>query len=186
VSQPDRIEGTAIVSADGMIADAHGVQPQSLIIGADQRYFHDALRRASAVAHGRRSAEGGNEAKTRRRLILTRRVDGVARDPTNDNAVLWNPTEASLQQAWEALGLSGGLLMVIGGTDVYGLFLALGYDAFYLSRAGNARLPGGRPLFPQVPSLSPEALLSQHGLTPGPQVVLDRAADLTSVTWRRQ
>ena len=53
----------------------------------------------------------------RRRLILTRKIAGLARDPLNDRAVHWNPAGASLDQAWEALGLSGGVLAVIGGTE---------------------------------------------------------------------
>ena len=32
---PDRIEGLAIVSADGMIADARGIQPDALKLEAD-------------------------------------------------------------------------------------------------------------------------------------------------------
>ena len=185
MARPDRIEGIAIVSADGMIADADGVQPEALTLEADQRFLFDMLNRATAVAHGRFSADGGREAANRRRLILTRRIAGVARDHQNDKAVLWNPGSASLEQAWSELGLSGGLLLVTGGTDVFGLFLEIGYDAFHLSRAGQARLPGGRPVFPGVPAQTPEALLSRHGLKPGPVVVLDRSADLTLVTWRR-
>jgi dihydrofolate reductase len=185
MARPDRIEGTAIVSADGMIADARGVQPDALIIDADQRFFFAMLNKAAALAHGRHSAEGGSGASRRRRLILTRGVAGVAHDPKNDKAVLWNPAGASLDEAWAMLGLSGGMLAVIGGTDVYGLFLELGYDAFHLSRAAHVRLPGGRPLFPGVPAQTPEALLAQHGMKPGPVRVLDASAELTLVTWLR-
>ena len=185
MARPDRIEGTAIVSADGMIADAQGVQPKALWLNADQRVFRDMLNRAAALAHGRHSREGGPQAAGRRRLILTRRIAGVARDPQSDKIVHWNPAAAPLDQAWELLGLSGGLLVVIGGTDVYGLFLEMGYDAFHLSRANNARLAGGRPLFPGVPARTPEDLLTEHGLKPGPMRVLDRSANLTLVTWQR-
>ena len=101
MARPDRIEGLAIVSADGMIADAHGVQPDALKLEADQRFFFDMLDQATALAHGRHSGEGGPEAARRRRLILTRRIAGVARDPQNDKAVLWNPAGATLEEAWE-------------------------------------------------------------------------------------
>ena len=185
MARPDRIEGLAIVSADGMIADAQGVQPDALKLEADQRFFHATLDAATALAHGRNSGEGGPHMARRRRLILTRAVPGLARDPRAGNAVLWNPAGAGLEQAWAALGLSGGLLAVIGGTEPFGLFLDIGYDAFHLSRAGKARLPGGRPVFPGIPPLTPEKLLERHGLTPGAMQVLDERHDLSLVSWRR-
>ena len=110
MARPDRIEGLAIVSADGMIADARGIQPDALKLEADQRFFHAMLDEATALAHGRNSGEGGPHMARRRRLILTRTIAGLARDPQNDKAVHWNPAGATLEQAWEALGLSGGLL----------------------------------------------------------------------------
>jgi dihydrofolate reductase len=182
---PDRIEGLAIVSADGMIADARRVQPPSLIIDADQRYFRSHLDAAAALVHGRHSGEGGPDAAGRRRLILTRRIDRLAPDPRHPRAMLWNPASATLEQAWDALGLSGGLLAVIGGTEPFGLFLDHGYDAFHLTRAAHARLPGGRPVFPGIPPATPEDLLAQSGLKPGPMQVLDASAGLSVTVWRR-
>ena len=182
---PDRIEGLAIVSADGMLANADGIQPDALKLEADQRLFHAHLDAATALVHGRNSGEGGPDAARRRRLILTRRIAGLARDPQTNLTVHWNPAGATLDQAWEALGLSGGLLAVIGGTEPFGLFLEWGYDAFHLSRANRARLPGGRPVFPGIPPASPENLLAKHGLSPGPTQVLDASAGLALVTWQR-
>ncbi len=185
MARPDRIEGLAIVSADGMIADASGAQPDALKLEADQRFFFEALDQADALAHGRHSGEGGPSAARRRRIILTRRIARVARNPDNGKAALWNPAGAALDEAWDALGLSGGLLTVIGGTDTFGLFLERGYDAFHLSRASKAKLPGGRPVFPGVPARSPEELLTAHGLKPGATRTLDASAGLTLVTWQR-
>ena len=185
MARPNRIEGLAIVSTDGMIADAAGVQPDALKIEADQRFFHAMLDEATALAHGRNSGEGGPHMARRRRLILTRTIAGLAHDPLNELAVHWNPAGASLEQAWETLGLSSGFLAVIGGTEPFGLFLELGYDAFHLSRASQARLLGGRPVFPGIPPAAPEALLARHGLKPDPVRVLDDSAGLTMVTWRR-
>jgi dihydrofolate reductase len=185
MARPDRIEGLAIISADGMIADASGMQPTALKLEADQRFFHDTLDAATALVHGRNSAEGGPRMANRRRLVLTRTVAGLLPDPQNDRAVRWNPAGATLEQAWNALGLSGGSLAVIGGTEPFGLFLEIGYDAFHLSRASHAKLSGGRPVFPGIPPQSPEDLLAQHGLKPGPTRVLDQSAGLTMVTWRR-
>src|SRR5436190_22762612 len=130
---PDRIEGLAIVSADGMIADARGIQPDALKLEADQRFFHARLDEATALVHGRNSGEGGPHMARRRRLILTRTIPSLARDPRSNKTVHWNPAGATLDEACHALGLSGGLLAVIGGTEPFGLFLDIGYDVFHLS-----------------------------------------------------
>jgi dihydrofolate reductase len=179
------VEGLAIISADGMIADAAGVQPDALKLDADQRFFRRTVRAADVLVHGRNSGEGGPQAGERRRIVLTRRIAGAVRDPDHANTVLWNPAGAPLAQAWALLGAAGGRLAVIGGTDVFGLFLERGYDLFHLSRAGRVRLPGGRPVFPGVPEDSPEELLADHGLKPDATQVLDPSADLTLTTWRR-
>jgi dihydrofolate reductase len=181
--RPDRIEGYAIVSADGMLADAGGIMPAALKIEADQRFFHGSLDQADAVVHGRHSHEGGPNAPNRPRLIVTRRIPGVARHPDNPKAVLWNPAGASFPQAWEMLGRNGGLLAVIGGTEIFGLFLDIGYDAFHLTRADHVRLPGGRPVFPQVPAVTPEAVLQSRGYRAGPLQLLDKEKDVRLVTW---
>ncbi len=193
-ARPDRIdrltvEGLAIVSADGMIADHTGVQPDSLKPEADQRFFHDTLQRADALVHGRHSGEGGPHAARRRRIVLTRTIAGVARDPHNNsnnntNTVLWNPQGAPFVEAWAMLGAGGSRLAVIGGTEVFGLFLELGYDAFHLTRVADVQLPGGRPVFPGVPDRRPEEVLASHGLTPEVTRVLDASAGVTLTTWR--
>lgn len=186
MGRPDRIVGLAIVSADGMIADWRGTQPDALMLEADQRFFHGVLDEATALVHGRQSGESGPNAARRRRLILTRRIAGLAPDSQSDNALLWNPGGAPLEAAWETLGLSGGVLTVIGGTEAFGLFLDLGYDVFHLSLAGHARLPGGSPVFPGIPPATPEQRLTGHGLEPDPIRILDAAAALSLTTWRRR
>jgi dihydrofolate reductase len=177
-----RIEGYAIISTDGMIADANGDQPPELHVEADQRFFHEALDRADAVVHGRHSYEG-KRMPARRRILLTRQIAALEPHPTNARVIRWNPAGASFDAAVEALGVDG-LFAIIGGTDVFGLFLTIGYDLFHLTRAPRARLPGGRPVFPQVPHQTPEALLEAHGLVPGPQQMLDETANATMVTWK--
>ena len=52
-----RIEGYAIVSADGMIADRDRQMPQDLKIDADVRFFNQGLDSAAVVVHGRHSHE---------------------------------------------------------------------------------------------------------------------------------
>jgi dihydrofolate reductase len=180
-----RIEGYAIISADGMIADADGNQPPGLIVKADQAFFRRGLNKADAAAHGRFSYERGPDAEKRKRLVLTRSVASLSPHPRHPKGLWWNPAGASFEQAWRALGLEGGELAVIGGTDVFGLFLDIGYDAFHLTRAGHARLPGGRPVFPGVPAQNPEAMLAAHGLRPGPPQVLDAGANVMLVSWER-
>jgi len=181
-----RIEGYVIVSADGMLADAKGVIPESIRNDADQRFFQDSLDRASAIVHGRHSHEGGPRAALRKRLVVTRQIAAVALDPTYPHAQFWNPAGATLNQALSQLGVTEGTVAIIGGPEVFSLFLPL-YDAFHLSRAANAKIPGGLAVFTEVgPNATPEDVLSRHGLKPGPRRDLDAAAGVTLVTWQRK
>jgi hypothetical protein len=89
----------------------------------------------------------------------------------------------SFAEAREEIGISGGMVAVTGGAQVFGLFLDIGFDAFHLSRAGKVAIPGGRPVFPQVPGQTPERVLSSFKLVPRPVRVLDAHAEATLVTW---
>jgi dihydrofolate reductase len=180
-----RVEGYVIVSADGMIADAKGEMPDAIRNDADQKFFQAGLDRAAVVVHGRHSHEGGPRAARRKRLILTRQIATLAPDSSHPNSLLWNPAGATLEQAIGALGVADGTIAVIGGTDVFSMFLPR-YDVFHLSRAANARIPGGRPVFAEVgPHATPEDVLMRHGLKPGSRRDLDAAAGVTLVTWQR-
>ena len=179
-----RIQGYAIVSEDGMLADASRTMPASLVFEADQRFFEAALDGVDVVVHGRHSQERQPRSPLRRRLVLTRRVAGIAPHPANARALLWNPAGASFEDALLALGQPVASVGVIGGPDVFALFLDR-YDTFYLTRTPDVRLPGGVPVFPDVPARSPEDILAAHGLLAGPAQVLDAAARLGMVTWRR-
>jgi dihydrofolate reductase len=78
------------------------------------------------------------------------------------------------------------MLAVIGGTEVYALFLTIGFDCFHLSLTPHVRLPGGRPVFPEVGAgRTPEQVLASHGLKPGPKHVFDPTLSVTMVTWSR-
>jgi dihydrofolate reductase len=181
--RPHRIEGYAIVSADGMIADANGEMPDAIRNPADQSFLQTALDRAAVVVQGRHSHEGGPRAAHRKRLIPTHRIAALAPDPSRPNALLWNPSGATLEEAIKALGAGDGLIAIIGGTEVFGLFLPR-YDAFHLTRAMNAKIPGGRSVFPEVgPNSTPEDVLARHGLRPGPRRDIDAAAGITLTTW---
>jgi hypothetical protein len=175
-----RIEAYVIASADGMLTDASGLQPASLHFEADQRHFKQGLDQAGVVVNGRHSQEGDANAMSRRRLVLTRHVANLAPDPDNPEARLWNPAGASIEAACAALGLSSGTVAVIGGPQVFTLFLKLGYDCFRLSRAIEVRLPGGSPVFGRERfGGDPAATLSAAGLTPRPPVWLDDGLTLT-------
>jgi dihydrofolate reductase len=180
-----RIVGYAIVSADGMIADANGVMPDGIHNEADQRFFQTGLDQTAAVVHGRHSHEGGPRAARRKRLVLTRQIADIADDPSHPNARLWNPLGTTLEQALAALGIADGTIAVIGGTEVFSMFLPR-YDVFHLSQAAKATIPGGRPVFAAVgPNATPQDVLASHGLTPGPRRDLDAAAGITGVRWQR-
>ncbi len=184
MSYSRRIEGYAIVSEDGMLANAQGIMPASLKFEADQTFFERGLDHVDIVVHGRNSHEQQCHSDLRRRLILTRRVSAIAVNPSNKKALFWNPAGASLEQAMAVLGISDGTIGVIGGTDAFWMFLDL-YDVFYLSRAPGVTLPGGRPIFPEVPARTPEEVLARHGLHRGNRQVLDPGKGVAVVSWYR-
>jgi len=179
-----RIEGYAIVSEDGMLANAAGAMPDSLKFEADQAFFERGLDGVDVVVHGRHSHEQQRRSDVRQRLILTHSTPAIAADPSNKKALFWNPAGASLEQAMAVLGVPGGSVGIIGGTEVFGLFLGR-YTDFYLSRAPGVYLPGGRPVFPGVPAKTPEEVLMLHGLEPEARRLLDVKNGLAVVRWCR-
>jgi dihydrofolate reductase len=179
-----RIEGYAIISEDGMLATADRVMPQSLMFEADQRFFEHGLDNVDVVVHGRHSQEQQTRSHLRYRLILTHRVPAIAEHPSNPRARLWNPSGANLTEALTALNAPGPNIGVIGGADVFELFLDQ-FEVFYLTRAPGVLLPGGRPVFPDVPARTPEDVLAGHGFKPSTRVLLDPQRDLGMVGWRR-
>jgi dihydrofolate reductase len=178
-----RIEGYAIVSCEGMIAKSDGSFPEELKIPADQQFYQEAVDRAAAVANGRHSAEGGPKEKARKRIILSRRVHRIVHDPNNPNAILWNPATASFDEAWQKLNIEDGTLAVVGGTDVFALFLTIGYDAFFLSRT-KASVPRGRPVFPGVGGdVAVDEPLKKHGLVLKSTRMLDPVSETVLQEW---
>ena len=179
-----RIEGYVIVSADGMLADAHNVMPDQLKFEGDKAFFTAALERADLIVHGRNSYEDQRNSPRRTRIILTRKVDAIASDPDNPKATLWNPSGASFEAACSHAGVDSGTVAVIGGPGVFGMFMDR-YDVFWLSMAPHVRLPGGEPCFPGVPARSPQDILAAHGLRAGAPQMLDAAHEVTVTPWRR-
>ncbi len=182
---PDlRIEGYVIVSADGKLANADHVMPDELKFEADQEFFTAALDRADLIVHGRHSHEGQPSSPRRKRLVLTRTVATLAPDPSNPKATLWNPAGASFEAACDRAGLRSGMVAIIGGPDVFGMFMDR-YHVFWLSEAPRVRLPDGEPCFPGVPEHSPQEILAAHGLTAGDAQILDGANGVSVTPWRR-
>ncbi len=178
-SWPRRIDAFAVVSADGMIADADGARPEAFRRVAAQ--WQAGLADADVIVHGRHSQADG--ADDRHRILVTHRTEAIAADLAREKTYLWNPAWAPFDAAWRTLAVPNGSLAVAGGTRVFGLFLAIGYDRFELFQAPQIRLPGGRPLFPEVPTLGVEDVLARHGLRPGRTRHLD--GGMTHVTWER-
>src|ERR1700742_1904784 len=168
------IEGYVIVSADGMLANAARLMPDELKIEGDKSFFTAALDRADLVVHGRHSGEDQPNSPTRTRIILTRKVTTLAADPDNPKAILWNPAGATFAQATEAAGVRSGLVAIIGGPAVFGMFMDR-YDTFWLSQAPKVKIPGGDGCFPGVPARTPQQILSSHGLKAGSPQLIDAA-----------
>jgi len=179
-----RIEGYAVISQEGMIAASDGHFPEPLKIPADQEFYQRSLDRADAIANGRHSAEGGEKEKLRRRIVLTRRVTMLTADPNNPNAILWNPGSTPFDEAWLRLRIDGGVLAVVGGTDVFALFLGIGYDAFFLTRTEGS-VPRGRPVFPGVGhnGVTPAEIMSKHDLVLKRTEMLDTASNTYVEEW---
>lgn len=179
------IEGYAIVSADGMLADAQGVMPDTLKFEADQRFFEEGLDACDLVVHGRHSREEHARSAARRRLILTRHGPGLEAAAGTPQVFTWNPAALPFEDALKAFAAPVTRVGVIGGTEGFGFFLDR-YDVFFLTRGPTPPLPGGRPVFPGVPAATPEEVMSRHGLTAAEHRVLDAAVGLAVTAWRRR
>lgn len=179
-----RIEGYAVISQEGMIATSDGLFPDEIKNAADHKFYMDAVAAASAVANGAHSAEGGPGESGRKRLRLTRRVMRLTHDPKNANVTLWNPASVPFEEAWAHLRIDGGTLAVVGGTDVFGLFLGIGYDAFYLSRTDGS-VPRGRPVFPGVgkDGVTAPDMLKKYDLVLRGKRTLDAANNVHVEEW---
>ena len=114
-----RIEGHAIVSADGRIADADGNPSPELRNDADWARFQAALDAAAVVALGRLGHDAHPNLNRRNRLVLSSGADGIER---RDDAWWWNPAAVPLADALAAAAPGGGIVAVPGGRRVFDLF----------------------------------------------------------------
>jgi hypothetical protein len=175
-----RVHGHAIVTADGMIADAAGAMPEVLRNDADWRAFQAALDAAALVVLGRRGHER-HPNPGRRRLVLTRAVSVLLPDARDPLALLWNPLATPFGHVLDALEIVEGVIAVTGGTSVFDHFLSV-YERFELSEVHRSVLPGGTPCFAAG---HPRTVLAANGLLPGEGILIDAAAGVTTTHWRR-
>ncbi|HEY8381053.1 MAG TPA: hypothetical protein VIL09_02775 [Microvirga sp.] len=178
-------EGYAIVSRDDRIADASGRFPDGLRNEADWLYFQEGLDRTALTLLGRASHEASPNAKNRRRLVMSRKVAGVVRQP--DGSWWWNPADAPLADALALAAPEGGTIAVPGGRDMFDHIGPGGFTTFHLARAHGCILPGGRGLFaPCEQGVPAERLLSEDGgLTPDGPAWLDETAQVSLTVWKR-
>jgi len=171
------IEGHAIVSADGMIADRAGEYPPQLLNDADWAQYQRALDRAALVVTGRRGHER-HPNPGRNRLVLTRSVERLTADPNDKRAVLWNPAALSLHEVIAELGVSDGIVAITG---VFDMFVS-DYTSFLLSESNLLLLGDATPCFSFG---HPRTILAHAGLKPVTCEVIDAKAMVTTTLWTR-
>ncbi len=180
---PVEIHGYAIVSDNDCIADASGHTPEVLRNEADWAYFQAELNKSAVTVLGRLGHEANANPKGRLRMIVSSSSPGIER---RADGWWWDPGKLPWDQAIRTVLPQGGRVAVPGGRQVFDLFLKIGYDAFHLTRAEGTHVPDGIPVFSGCRAgRSAEAILSERGLTPGEQQVLDSAGRVTLAIWRR-
>ena len=180
------IEGHAIVSPEGAIADAEGRFPEALGDEADWIRFQAALDACVATVLARASHEATPNRANRLRVVMSRGVSGLSR---GEDAWWWNPADISAEAMLETVAPQGGRIGVPGGRAAFDLFLsgaAGGFDAFHLATNPDCALPGGRPVFSGLgPDRGPEDALAAAGLVPDAPEILNSARGVTLRIWRR-
>ncbi len=181
-SLPDSIiiEGHALVSADGMIADHAGTMPPSLRNEADWTQFQAALDRSALVVLGR-LGHASHPNPGRRRLVLTRSIERLEADVSDPLAMFWNPAGLDFGSVLLELGIQEGIVAVTGGTGTFETFLGL-YDRFVLAESHQLLLKGGVPCFSRT---HPRVALAASGLLPQHFSMIDVVANVSLTQWQR-
>lgn len=172
------VVGHAIVSADGMIADAEGLMPVPLRNDADWAIFQAALDRSSIVVVGR-LGHRRHPNPGRSRLVFTSRVDRFETDAADPLATLFNPADLSVGEVLDRTGVPEGVVAVTGGRRVFEHFLP-DYDEFMLAEVDGFVLPGGIPCFSGG---HPRAVLAAAGLVPAARRMIDPTNAVTLTRW---
>jgi dihydrofolate reductase len=176
------IDGYAIISDNHCIADANGDMPDCLKNDADWAYFQAALDAATITVVGRKGHQANPNHKARRRLILSRSVSSLVQ---RSDGWWWNPAGHDWVDVVQQVAPEGGSIAVPGGRDVFDLFLNPGYASFHLARAEGSYVPNGTKLFSGLGDSTPEQLLADHGMQPGPTTWLDQEARVSLTVWRK-
>ena len=180
--RPIEIHGYAIVSDNDRIADASGRTPDALRNDADWAYFQAELDRSALLVLGRLGHEAHPNPKGRLRMVLSSSSSGLER---LSDGWWWNPDAIPWSEAIRAVLPRGGRVAVPGGRRVFDLFLDIGYDAFHLTRARGAFIPGGVAVFSGCDAgRDAEAILAERGLKPGERRVLDPRGPVSLTVWR--
>lgn len=170
------IVGHAVVSADGRIADHLRQMPAALRNDKDWVRFQAALDRAQLVVLGRLGHEA-HPNPGRRRLVMTSRVERF--EPIDDLVTLWNPAGMDFRDVAAELGVTDGVVAVVGGQQVFDYFLRR-FTRFDLVTVDGALLPDGVPCFSTG---WPDEVLAQAGLRVVERELLDPGVRLD--VWRR-
>jgi len=179
--KPFAITGHAIVSADGMIAMADGSMPEGLRVDADWQTFQAALDKSVLVVLGRKGHAHHPNRGRRRRLVLTRSVNGLGADPSDPLAHLWNPAGMPLPALLTELQITGGDIAITGGQGVFDYF-APAFTSFLLSEVHDLVMPNGITCFSDA---HPRQALAHFGLHPQSISPLERDGQVTATLWQR-
>jgi hypothetical protein len=178
------VHGHAIVCGLARMTDAAGAMPEDLRFEADWALFQAALDRADVSLIGRRTHEVAPNVKRRRRVVVTASPAPLA----DARAVAFDPEGGDLRGFLAARFGPEAHVAVAGGTGVFDLAgRALGYDAFTLTVAPAARLPGGRTVFTGADDLDAlRARLASLGLDRVAARTLQASPRLELEEWRRR
>jgi hypothetical protein len=176
------IHGYAIVSDNDCIADASGRTPEVLRNDADWAYFQAELNKSAVTVLGRAGHEANPNPKGRLRMILSSSSTGLER---RAGGWWWNPEDLPWAEAIRVVLPQGGRVAVPGGRRVFDLFLAVGYEAFHLTRTEGTFVSNGVPVFSGCNGdTRAEAVLSAHGLSPRSRRILDPKGPVSLTIWR--
>jgi hypothetical protein len=179
---PIEIHGYAIVSDDDKIAAADGLTPVSLRNEKDWDYYQRALANSDLIVLGRRSHEFEPNVRGDLRLVLSREGAGLEH---RGDAWWWDSSRVSWTEAVPRILPNGGEVAVSGGQVAFDLFLAIGFEAFHLSRAKGVQLPGGRGVFAACDRGVPaETVLTDAGLSIRQTIPLDPVHGVAMTVWR--